>query len=244
MLRAALAFLLLLPVCLPAAAEPAPCVAPTELLDAAPLPATAGALTLGRLRILVVGSASAFAAGPAGPETAWPLRLRDLLAERRPQTQVQVELRGGRGLVTADQWVLIEEAVRRDRPDLVLWQPGAVETMRGLETAELGQVLATGLSRLRSLGVDAVVVDQQFSRFLRANADVTPYRDALRVAAGATGAALFRRYELMQGWAESGAVDVERAPRERRGAMLDRLNDCLARAMAGFLRDGVRDARR
>ena len=66
----------------------------------------------------------------------------------------------------------------------------------------------------------------------------------LLLAAGANGASLFRRYDIMQGWAESGAVDVERAPRERRGAALDRLNECLARAMAGFLRDGVRDARR
>jgi acyl-CoA thioesterase I len=244
MLRAALAFLLLLPVCLPAAAEPAPCVAPTELLDAAPLPATAGALTLGRLRILVVGSASAFAAGPAGPETAWPLRLRDLLAERRPQTQVQVELRGGRGLVTADQWVLIEEAVRRDRPDLVLWQPGAVETMRGTDTADLVQTLGEGLARLKRLGVDAVVIDQQFSRFLRANADVDPYRDALRVLAAAGHAGFFSRYDIMRAWAEVGTVDMERAQRDRRPAEIDKLNDCLARALGAFIRDGVEEARR
>lgn len=237
-------FLLLALAAPVARAEPPPCVTAPEMLDAAPLPATAAALTLRRVRILVVGSASAFATGPAGAETAWPMRLRDLLADRRPEVAVQVELRGGRGLNTADQWVLIEEAVRRERPDLVLWQPGAVETMRGSDTADLSNTLGEGLARLKRLGVDAVVVDQQFSRFLRANADVTPYREALRIAAGAHGASLFRRYDMMQGWAESGAVDVERAPRERRGVVLDRLNECLARAMAMFLRDGVRDARR
>jgi acyl-CoA thioesterase I len=243
-MRGSLLFLVLALAAPLARAEVPPCIASAELLDAAPLPATATGLATGRVRILVVGSASAFAAGPAGPETAWPMRLRDLLADRRPDVAIQVELRGGRGLNTADQWVLIEEAVRRDRPDLLLWQPGAVETMRGTDTADLTQTLGEGLARLKRLSVDVVVVDQQFSRFLRANADVAPYREALRIAAGANGASLFRRYDIMQAWAENGAVDVERAPRERRGAALDRLNECLARAMAGFLRDGVRDARR
>jgi hypothetical protein len=39
-------------------------------------------------------------------------------------------------------------------------------------------------------------------------------------------------------------VVVERAPRYRRTAEIDKLNDCLARALGAFIRDGVEEARR
>ena len=113
-----------------------------------------------------------------------------------------------------------------------------------LREASLLRPWVAGLDRLRTRGIDAVVMDLQFSRFLRANADVTAYREALEMAAAAGAAPLFDRYELMKAWADADRVDVERAPRERRTQAVDRLNDCLGRALAIFLLDGMREARR
>ncbi len=57
-------------------------------------------------------------------------------------------------------------------------------------------------------------------------------------------AGFFSRYDIMRAWAEAGTVDMERAQRDRRGAEIDKLNDCLARALGAFIRDGVEEARR
>lgn len=244
-MRRALLLLLGLSLGLPATAAQGPgCGAPSEYLQSGPLPATASALSAGRLRILAVGSASIAGAGVSSPAAAWPARLEALLRERRPDLDLQVVLRGGRGTTAPDQWRLILDALRTGRFDLVIWQTGMTEAVRGQPIDDLSAVLAQGLDHLQERGIDAVVLGIQFSRFLRANAEVDPYRDALRATASAHGASYFPRYDIMRAWAEAGTVDVERTPREDRTAEIDKLNDCLARALGAFLRDGVEEARR
>lgn len=231
----------------PAATDAEACGAPAELLESGPLPAAAAAIAQGRLRVLAVGPASVLGPGTSGPAAAWPARLEALLATRLPPgTRVEVAARGGRGLTAADAAATIAaESAHPARPDLVLWLAGTVEAVRGLEVDEMVERLTEGLERLRADGGgDAVLVDPQFSRFLRANADVGPYREGLRAAAAAQGAPVFNRYDLMHHWAETETVDVERAPRAGRTAATDRLNDCLARALAAFILDGVAAARR
>ena len=245
MLRA-LAVLAGLILALPAAAAPAGpgCGAPAEWLTAPPLRATATGILTGRLTILAVGSASVGGPGVSSPAAAWPARLEMLLRERRPDLQLRFEVRGARGATAADQLRAIEEALRAGPVDLVIWQAGMTEAVRGLPIDEMAATIGDGLARLAARGVDTVVMGIQFSRFLRSNADVDPYRDTLRVVAATGGAGFFSRYDIMRAWADAGTVDVERAPRERRTAEIDKLNDCLARALGAFIRDGVEEARR
>lgn len=244
-MRRILALLTGLALALPAAAAQGPgCGAPGEWLQAPPLPAVAAGLTAGRLSILAVGTASITGAGTSTPAAAWPARLEALLRERRPDLQLRVEVRGTRGSTAAEQWQQIEQVLRAGPPSLVIWQAGTTEALRSLPIDDMAAALSQGLERLYGRGVDTVVMGIQFSRFIRANVDVDPYRDALRVVAGASHAGFFSRYDIMRTWVEAGAVDVERAPAAHRTAEIDKLNDCLARALAAFLRDGVQQARR
>jgi hypothetical protein len=244
-MRRALALILGLMLAQPAAAALGPgCGAPTEWLQSPPLRATATGIATGRLRILAVGSASVSGPGVSTPAAAWPARLEALLRERRPDLVLTFEVRGARGTTAADQWRMIEEALRAGPVDLVIWQAGMTEAVRGLPLDDLAGTLAQGLDRLHARGIDAVVMGIQFSRFLRANAEVDPYRDALRIVAAAAHAGFFSRYDIMRAWAEAGTVDMERAGRDRRTAEIDKLNDCLARALGAFIRDGVDEARR
>lgn len=220
------------------------CGAPPEWLQSPPLRATATGIVTGRLSILAVGSASVTGAGVSAPAAAWPARLEALLRERRPDLQLRFDMRGARGATVADQWRAIEDALRAGPVDLVIWQAGMTEAVRGLPIDEMAATIGDGLARLSARGVDAVVMGIQFSRFLRSNADVDPYHDTLRVVASTAGAGFFSRYDIMRAWADAGTVDVERAPRERRTAEIDKLNDCLARALGAFIRDGVEQARR
>ena len=191
-----------------------------------------------------IGTASITGPGTSAPAASWPARLEALLRERRPDLQLHVEVRGTRGSTATEQWQEIEAVLRGTPPTLVIWQAGTTEALRSQPLDDMAAALGQGLERLHARGIDAVVMGIQFSRFIRANVDVDPYRDALRVVAGANHAGFFSRYDIMRAWAEAGTVDVERAPAPRRTAEIDKLNDCLARALAAFIRDGVEEARR
>jgi len=235
---------LLLPSWPALAASAATCEVPAELLDAAlPLPATERALEEGVLRILVVGSASVLGPGTSTPAHAWPARMEASLRESRPGLRLEVQVRGGRGLTAADMLGMIQAATNPP-PHLVIWQVGTVEAARGLEPDWLADRLATGLEGLKERGIDAVLMDQQFSRFLRANADITPYQDTIRISASGQGVGVFPRYELMRHWADTDRIDLERAPRSARVAMVDQLGECLGQAISGFVLRGAAAAPR
>jgi hypothetical protein len=221
-------------------AEPPACGAPPEWLDAQPLSALSRAAGRGQpIRVLVVGSASVTGPGGSGAEAAWPSRLAALLTMRLAPIEVTIEVEGGRGMVAADHLRLLRKSLPRFRPQLVVWQVGTIEAARGLPRDELGDALLLGIAEARAVGAEVVLMDPQFSRFLRTNADVETYRDMMRLAAAAGGAQLFSRWEIMHAWAERERLDVERAPRSRRTAMTDELNDCLARALTEFILDGM-----
>lgn len=214
-------------------ATAAPCDVPSEMLDTAPLPRSRAALREGELRILVGGSATAEAGGVTQPYHA---RIAALLTERFPNLRVVVEARGQRGATAPESLALILRELPALRPHLVLWQTGTVEAVRSLEVDELTNALQEGISRIRAAGAEVALIDQQFSRFLRANSDIDRYRDAMRFTAAAEGVSLMRRYDWMRHWAENDGPDMERVPRQDRTATLAQLNDCLARAIVAQLR--------
>ncbi len=230
------------------AASPA-CAAPSDLLEAgAPLPRLARVLKPGpkrvaRLRLLVAGSASVLGLGTSGAAAAWPQRLAALIEKAHPGLEVDLVVRGGRGLTATETAALIEAEQIRAPADLVIWQSGTVEAARGLDVDLLRETVTAEVERLEAQGSDIVLVDPQFSRFLRANANVDPYRDVLQLVASANSVPLLRRYELMRFWAESDRVDLERAPRDQRVLVADKLNRCLAEAVAALIASGVAGAR-
>lgn len=225
------------------AAEPA-CGAPAELLEAAaPLPATARAVQAGRLRLLVVGTASAFGPGTSSPAASWPAQLEAWLVRRFPGLAVELRVRGGRGLAAGETAALIAAEMSGFRPHLVIWQTGTVEAVRGIELDLVTHAMDEAVAKVLAAGADLVLMDQQFSRFLRANANVDPYREQIRLVAAAHGVPVLRRYELMHFWVESDRVDLERAPREQRVAVADRLNACLGEALGKLIRSGMAEAR-
>lgn len=243
----ALGLLLLLGGLLPSgpvrAGAPGCAATPETLEEARPLQAAARALELGRLRILVVGSASVLQATASEARTDWPARLEAALVRRYPQGQVTVLVRGARGASVSDNLPRLLDALREETPALVLWQAGTVELASGMDPHEMTEVMREGLEAVRRSGADLIVMDQQYSRFLRANANVEPYREKLRLLAASAGGAIFPRYQLMQHWVEAGVLDLERTARGERAAALERLNACLGAAVAEMVVRGLTEAR-
>jgi hypothetical protein len=134
---------------------------------------------------------------------------------------------------------LLQQALAAGHIDLVIWQTGTVEAVRGLPLGSLRDVLQTGIKAAEAAGADVVIVDPQFSRYLRANVDVGPYESTLQQIAGKTSAALFRRFDLTQAWATTGQIDLEMVSRDARERTISELNICLGQALAKFVLNGA-----
>jgi acyl-CoA thioesterase I len=204
---------------------------PDQLLDNLAAAVHAG----GPIDVLAIGSASTIVAGKA----SFPYRMIEVLKEALPHTTFRLSVEGARGL-SAEQ--LLEElraALARRHYQLVLWQTGTVEAVRGTNPDELSDVLVEGAALVVGQGGNLILIDPQFSRFLRANTDLSPYEQAMHSAAMLPGANLFHRFDLMHDWAEQGLLDLERVPPASQMTAVTTLHACIGRALAHFVLHGI-----
>lgn len=201
----------------------------------------------GPVDILAVGSATTVGAVSSSDHKTtateggtFPEQMVRALNAELPKVRFSLTVRGGRGLAAEAMLKLIDEALKQQHYQLVMWQTGTVEAVRGLRPDGLLDVLHQGLDDIRDAGGDVVLVDPQFSRFLRANTDIDAYEDVMRQAAGTnSGVALFPRFELMRTWTDDGSIDLERTAKVDRDKTLDRLNFCLGQALAKLVLNGA-----
>jgi hypothetical protein len=223
------------------------CGAPEEFTtaDASLAQLAASIAAGGPVDILAVGSATTVGSSTAGglhsaaQGGAFPWHMVRALHAALPSVEFRLTVRGGRGMTADDMLPLIEAALKQQHYPLVLWQTGTVEAVRGLHPDNMLDVLHTGAERVRDAGGDLVLIDPQFSRFLRANTDLDPYENVMQQVATMPGAALFHRFDLMRTWANDGGVDLENTPKADRDKALDELNACLGKALARFVLSGA-----
>ena len=201
-----------------------------------PLDHLAAAIKSGApLNVLALGSANTVASGKAG----YPYAMVQALEAALPHTTFHLTIQGGRGLTAGDLLDDLRAALKRQRTPLVIWQTGTVEAVRGIRPEELRDVLEEGAVMIDTQGGNLVLMDPQFSRFLRANTDIDPYERAIAAAAEFPSANLFRRFDLMHSWAEDGTLDLERTVAAERPAVMSLLNQCVGRALARFVLNGI-----
>ena len=199
----------------------------------------------GPIDILAVGSATTVGSvTTTGEQSAsqggsFPWHMVRELHAALPRVEFRLTVRGGRGMTAEDMLPLIEAALKQQRYPLVLWQTGTVEAVRGLQPDGLLDMLHTGAERVRATGGDLVLIDPQFSRFLRANTDLDPYEAVMQQVATMPGVALFHRFELMRTWANDGRIDLERTAKADRDKALEGLNTCLGKVLARFVLNGA-----
>ncbi len=203
---------------------------PTEQLSAFARAVHAG----GPVSVLAVGSASTAENG-----AAYPRVMMESLQAAFPKATLRLDVRGKRGLTATEMLNLLSKALAERRYALVLWQTGTVDAVRGLRPEELADALEKGATNVAAAGADLVLIDPQFSRFLSANVDLTPYELVMERAASLPGVALFRRYDLMRDWAASGGLDMEAAAPAKRPAAGALVHACVGRALADFILAGT-----
>jgi acyl-CoA thioesterase I len=191
----------------------------------------------GTLGILALGSATMVGSGT--DNSSFPYRMAQDLRAAVPGVTVTLEVRGGRGMTAADMLALLREELTKGHYQLVIWQTGTVEAVRNLPPEEFLDTLTEGAGAVEQAGADLVLVDPQFSRFLRAHANVDPYEEVLQQVAGLSGVVLFRRYDLMETWADDDRIDLEHAPRTRRQQTVALLHGCIGAFLARFILSGA-----
>jgi len=151
--------------------------------------------------ILAIGSSSTAGVGASDADHTYPARLAVHLVSRLPDVAVKVVNRGIGGEVVATTAARLRVEVDAVRPDLVIWQVGTNDAVRGVGLETMAAIIEDGLAWLDARGIDTVLMDPQFYPRV---AGSDGYRRAVAVIADIAArrrVPLVRRYEAMRYWA-------------------------------------------
>jgi hypothetical protein len=142
----------------------------------------------------------------------------------------------------ADMLARFKRDVLPVRPDLVVWETGTTDGVRGVDIDAFRDALQAGIDMLHAEHIELILMDMQFSQRANTVLNLDRYSTVMRDVADANDVALFHRYDIMRGWAESGAIDFDLTDRNKLKAVAARLYDCVGRAVARLVLHGQHDA--
>jgi acyl-CoA thioesterase I len=199
---------LLVPTAAPALAEAScpgsPTTPPIEL------PRVRSALDNGIEAVIVaLGSSSTRGTMASDIAHSYPAILQQTLTAGLPRAHVAVLNRGINGQDAAEGLARLEVDVLAVRPQLVIWQVGANGALRNVDPVIFRDLVTAGVRKLQGAGADVILMDNQQSPRLMAKPNQHLIDQSLAQVAAETGAALFSRRALMQGWSQDGAPLAE-----------------------------------
>jgi acyl-CoA thioesterase I len=181
------------------------------LTDDLGLPRVARRLASGRpIRIVAFGSSSTEGVGASSPAAAYPARLEgELRRVLATKNTVSVLNRGVGGEHAEDMLARLDRDVLAARPDLVIWQTGSNDPLRGVSLGRFIELTRVGLERMRAAGLDVMLMEPQWCPALEATAGADLYRDALRTLGTELRVPVIRRADLMRRWVEHKRLSKE-----------------------------------
>jgi lysophospholipase L1-like esterase len=175
----------------------------SPLLD---LPHAQAAFHAGRPIVIVAfGSSSTAGFEASNPAHNYPAILQADLSEALKGAEVSVLNRGIGGQDANDEEKRLDRDAIAVRPDLILWQVGGNAVLRGTPAAAFRLQVESGLRRMRTAGIDTVLIDNQRSPRIIANPHHVELEEMLASVADEEGVSFFSRGRMMDEWAEAGA---------------------------------------
>jgi lysophospholipase L1-like esterase len=186
-----------------------------------------------RLTVLVVGSGSSLMPGPDGAGRAYPGRLEEVLRKRYPGVDIKVTALAKSRQTAADMAQNLEKALLDRKPDLVIWQTGTVDAIRGVDPESFRTSLDDGIDHIVDAGADLILMNMQYSPRTETLISLSNYADIMRVVARDREVPLFDRREIMRYWNDNGNFDLNLATKDLTTAY--KVHDCLGRALASLV---------
>jgi hypothetical protein len=119
--------------------------------------------------------------------------------------------------------------------DLVVWEAGTTDAVRRLDVNAFGDSLDEGLKLIAAKGLDAILVDVQYSPQTDALYDFQPYLDYLQEEAESVGANLLRRHEIMRFYVDNGRFDPGAPGPVEQMKNATFVHQCLAKRLATMI---------
>ena len=190
------------------------------------------------LKILAIGSSSTQGIGATSPQYAYPMRFAEELTQRF-RTKVEVVNAGVNGETADTTLARLEERVTAERFDLVIWQVGTNDAMRGRDEESFLNFLKRGISLVKSRKMDLVLLDQQFFPTMKDPVRYERFVKLIEIAGEEENTPVLSRYRLMKFWGERAPQDLRTMLASDGFHMSDRGYFCLATAMSRAMGDLV-----
>ena len=211
-----------------------------QIENSFPLPRAAQAVAGKQLSVLVVGAGSSALPGPDGEKKAYPARLQAALAEALPQVKIDITSDVQPRRTAEDMADALGPALAKARPQLVIWQTGTVDAMRGVDPDQFSQALEEGITSAKSSGADVILINAQYSPRTESMIALGTYSDLMRLVAAQQEVPLFDRFAVMKAWADAGIFDFYSATKKL--DMAEHVHDCLGRLLGDLVLEAIKQA--
>ena len=153
------------------------------------------------ITIVAIGSSSTAGTGASSSAASYPSRLAVELTQRFPGHPITVLNRGAGGEEIGDMLERFDTDVIAAKPDLVLWQFGTNSVIRDDRLNNSHDVaIHEGLTKIRSIGADIVLIDPQFAPKVIVKPEATRMVELIASTAKHEDVDLFPRFDVMRRW--------------------------------------------
>ena len=185
------------------------------------------------VQILAIGSSSTEGVGASSSAYAYPSQLDAALEKVFPSANIEVQNAGVGGETAEATIARLEDALQHPRkPDLVIWQVGTNDAVKGGNEDQFQALLERGIAAVQRRNVDLILLDQQFYPMIPDLARYERYVQMVGTVAAKSNVGLFSRYEMMKEWAASSPAMLAAMLSKDRFHMGDHGYRCLAGALA------------
>lgn len=155
------------------------------------------------LRIIAFGSSSTQGIGASSPAASYPSQLLVDLRAMLPPREVVTVLNRGIGGEDADDMAMRLPRVIAEHPDLIIWQTGSNDPLRGVPVDRFVQETTDGIRQIRAAHIDVMLMGPQLCHKLDGRPSTKRFREALIEIGARMGVAVIRRHVLMQSWLDT-----------------------------------------
>jgi acyl-CoA thioesterase I len=131
---------------------------------------------------------------------SYPSRLEAEFKTIYPRAQIRVVNRGVGGETMRDMLARFDNDVFAEKPDAVIWQIGSNSLLRDQPVGPSIELLIDGLSRIRSAGIDPILMNPQYAPKVIAKQEANRMVDMIDATARQARASLFQRFAVMRHW--------------------------------------------